>query len=104
MKQNKEESETIPKISLRTQVLGNILDYQIEHGHGIGFNDLVDISKMKRATVSKCHDSLSDMGMLEDVWHLEDELHSKVMQIPDEQLEFVINTVQKIREEVSVNE
>lgn len=93
-------NEMEEKVSLRTQVLGNILDYQIENGHGIGFNDLVDVSKMERAIVSKCHDSLSDMGMLEDVWHLEDENWNRVMEIPDEQLEFVIDTIQKIRSEV----
>lgn len=88
------------KVSLRTQVLGNILDYQIENGHGIGFNDLVDVSKMKRATVSKCHDSLSDMGILEDEWYLEDENWNRVMKIPDGQLEFVIDVIQKIRKEI----
>ena len=100
MNQNKKDNKMNEEISIRTQVLGNILDFQIENGHGIGFNELVDVSNMKRAIVSKCHDSLSDMGMLEYVWHLEDENWNKVMKIPDEQLEFVINTIQKIRKEM----
>lgn len=92
------------EISLRTQVLGNILDFQIENGHGIGFNDLVEISGKERAVVSKCHDSLSDMGMLEDVWHLEDENWNRVMEIPDGQLAFVINTIENIRKEMKEKE
>lgn len=55
------------KISYRTQVLLHIFEFQKEHGRGIGFNELVEKTKLDRVIVSKSFDSLWDMGIIEDI-------------------------------------
>lgn len=85
------------RINIRTKVLMAIFEYQDEHGHGIGFEELVKKTGLKRQTVSKCHDSLSDMGIVMDVHHLESGMHKPIMEIPQESMTFVKHMCEKIK-------
>lgn len=75
--------------SKRLRVLLDILKFQKENGRGITFPELVEMSTISRATVSKCQDSLNDVGLLNDDWATVDGKHTKVIFIPDVSVPFV---------------
>ncbi len=50
--------------SLRTKVLIEIREFERNKGRGIKFDELVSMSEIERATVSKSLDSLDDMNMI----------------------------------------
>ena len=91
------------KISKRTQALLKVLDFQLNFGHGVGFNQLKEITGFEHGVLSKCHDDLSDRGLLEDVWYTDGETWSKVMQIPRHSVDFVIRMRDEIEEEIGCN-
>lgn len=80
-------------ISLRSQFLLVLINFQEENNRSALFNELIEMTGMERATVSKCHDNLSDMGMVEDVMMRVGNGYSKVIYIPRPQLEVVRNMV-----------
>jgi len=94
-------------VSLRTQVLFRILEFQLEYGHGVGFNQLVTLCNLERTVVSKCHDSLSDMGLVEDASHLYEKdgetNFMTVMQINKHSLEFVKGIKDEVSEKTGGN-
>jgi len=94
---------SVPKISYRTQVLFCILEFQEEYGHGIGFNQLVERCGLERKIVSMSHDSLYDMGLVNDIMHFDEKskTYSKVMEITKGSIDFVRNSREKIKEELN---
>lgn len=76
-------------ISLRSQFLLVLLNFQEKNSRGAMFDELVEMTGMERQTVSKCHDCLSDMRMVEDKTILINEAYSKIIYIPRPQLEVV---------------
>jgi DNA-binding MarR family transcriptional regulator len=63
---------TDKRLSKRTIIALLLLRMERKYNRPISFNDLLKTSRMKKTTVSKCYDSLSDMGMVEDEWCLQD--------------------------------
>lgn len=86
------------KISKRTQVLLKIFEFQKEHGRGIKFDELVDISELDRETVSKCFDGLFDMHIISDKMIEIDGMHSKVIFIVNGSWKFVEKIYKELKE------
>ena len=82
--QESQDYNNMPRpLSKRLIVLLHIYDYQVEHGHGIGFTELKERTGLPHGTVSKSHDSLSDIGLVTDTLIKEGEAWTKVIQIDD---------------------
>jgi len=88
------------KLSKRLKILILIYEYQIKNKNGIGFNHLVKISGEKRETVSKCQDSLMDMGLITDEMFLnkQEETWSKIIYITEHDISFVEKMILNIIE------
>jgi predicted transcriptional regulator len=78
------------KISLRTQVLLEILEFQEEHNRGVMYTELLNRLDLNQAVISKSLDSLQDIGLIMDKWYTLNKSYNKVIYIPTEMLSFVI--------------
>jgi len=98
--ENIHEPDPQSRLSKRLEVLLLIHRYQSIHGHGIRFTELKEISGFTHGTVSKCHDSLSDMGITSDVWRQgEDGKWAMVLELDNDGMAFaelIIRQLNKI--------
>lgn len=91
--------DLLAKLSKRLKALIEIRKFEIEKGRGILFTELVERLEMKRITVSKCHDSLSDIGLVfDEMIQMDDGSWSKVMSIDRRSKEFVDFIVEDVRD------
>lgn len=73
------KKNTYPRISYATQVLIAIYDFQNENGRGIQFNELVEVTGLDRAIVSKSFDYHMDRAIIKDDWAVVDGMNCKVI-------------------------
>lgn len=88
---------TSPRISYATQVLIAIYDFQNEHDRGIRFNELVEVTGIDRAIVSKAFDYHMDHGMIKDDWAIIDGNHCKVIFMTKHTMEDLKERIEQVK-------
>lgn len=78
------------EVSTKTKILFSILDFQIDNGHGLEMKHLIKLTGLEESIVINHYHTLINMGVIKDLWHSNSNGTKKVIEIPYNQLEFVI--------------